>query len=154
MAVATAVFLCVPETDHLKGVALLLLGLALIEVVAVEVLPFMWHALALTVVLWAGLWGATGRSGAVVGAVFAGWVFVLPGLLASTTGPAPETGAGVRRLHATCAIAAIAAVVVARTGALGSALKPALLWAAAMAVGSALIALLVVRGGTPPHRPR
>lgn len=154
LAATATVFLCVPETDHLKGVAVLLAGMALLEVAAGEVLPFGWHALGLTVVIWAGLWGATGRPGAVVGAVFAGWVFVLPAVIPLSTGPASTPGSGVRRLRAAFVIAAIAAVVVARTGALGSVLLPALYWAAAMASGSTLIALLVVRSGRPRRRPR
>lgn len=150
LCATAAVFLCVPETDHLKGVALLLAGLTLLELAAGEVLPFGWHTLGLTVVLWAGMWGATGRHGAVVGAAFAGWVVVLPAMVATRTDPT-TTGRGRQRLGAVCAVAAIAALVVARTGALGSTLWRALSWAGAMAAGSALIAVVLVRCGTRPH---
>jgi len=154
LCATAAVFLCVPETDQLKGVALLLAGLALLELTAGEVLPFGWHALGLMVVLWAGLWGATGRHGAVVGAAFAGWVVVLPAMVASCTRPTNTTSTGRQRLGAVCVVAAIATLVVARTGALGSTLWPALWWAGAMATGSALIALVLVRCGTRRHPPR
>ncbi|MEY4174559.1 MAG: hypothetical protein RI900_1724 [Actinomycetota bacterium] len=149
LAVVGAVFLCVPETDHLKGVALLLIGVAAVEVLADEVLPFGWHAFILVVVLWAGLWGASGRSSAVVGAVFAGWVLLLPALISAAGGYATPP-----RRTAVCVISVLAATVVARTGALDPTLRPAVVWAAAAAVGSLLSSLVLVRVGTPTPRRR
>ena len=45
------VYLCVPETDQLKGVALLVVGVALVELVSSEALPFAWHAMVMVTVL-------------------------------------------------------------------------------------------------------
>ena len=149
LLVTAAAYLCVPETDQFKGVALLVVGIGLLEVTSREVLPAMWHGALLAVVLWAGLFGATGRGSAVVGAVFAGWVIVLPALgMAVTSGSSPRT-----HIVVACGAAA-ASVPVARPGALATTVRPALAWSVAAASGSALMALLLLRRGRPPHHSR
>ena len=145
---ATAVtYLCVPETDHLVGVVLLLSGIYVLELVADEPLPIGWHAGLFGVVLWAGVWGAQWRDSAVVGAVFAGWVIVLPALVGSGPRQVPE-----RTTLALSAVATAGAGVVARTGALGASTSAAVLWAVAISVVSIVIALVLVRVGTRSPR--
>lgn len=142
LVVATAAYLCVPETDQFKGVALLVVGLGLVELVGREVLPMAWHGALLTVVLWSALYGATGRASAVVGAVFAGWAIVLPALGWTLASRRP------RRLHSAVAtIACVAALVVARTGALDRQVRPAAIWATAAGAASAVMALLLLQPG-------
>lgn len=149
MAAATATYLCVPETDHMKGVALLLVGMFAIEAVAAEALPAGWHGLMFAVVLWAGLWGGHWRDSAVVGAVFAGWVLVLPALVARSRRTVTR-----RRRLMVIAVAAAGTGVVARTGALANSLRPALMWTVAVTVASGVTALALVRVGRPrPRRP-
>lgn len=149
LAAAAATYLCVPETDQFKGVALLLLGVGLVEVVSREVLAPAWHALLFAVVLWAGLVGATDRGSAVVGAVFAGWVLVLP----AATWRLPGTRS-TRRHKGVAGLGTVAALVVARTGALGAHVRPAVIWSLAAAGVSVVMALLWLRLGTRQHPER
>lgn len=147
LAIAGAMYLCVPETGHLPGVALLVLGVGLLEFVGAAALPLGWHTLALGTVLVAGMWGAQWRDSAVVGAVFAGWVLVLPALMSLVWRSAPTWAR-----WATASVAVAASVVVSRTGALGARTLPALAWACGAAAASGLSAL-ALRAGTPArHR--
>jgi hypothetical protein len=145
LAAATATYLCVPETDQFKGVALLMIGVGLVEFASREVLPLGWHAALFAVVLWAGLFGATGRASAVVGAVFAGWVLVLPAATAVDGHEPTRRCAGL-----VAGVAIIAALLVARTGALADHVRPALTWSLAAAGISTVTAWLLLR----PCRPR
>ena len=133
LAALAAVYLCVPETDQLKGVALLVLGVAALELASSETLPFVWHGLLVVTVLWAGLWGAQTRHSAIVGAVFAGWVFALPAITSRLTHSTSLSGRA-----AVCGAAAAAALVMARTGGLAHSTRTALGWAAVVA-GASLV---------------
>ena len=73
-----AIYACVPETsDQMFHVAALLVVLGTTEVALSSRLPWWVHSATVGVVAWAGLYGSSGRSSAVVGAVFALWPFVL-----------------------------------------------------------------------------
>lgn len=135
--VAGAVYGCVPETDQLKGVGLLVLGVLLVELVAQERLPLGWHAAVTATTFWAAVFGASGRGSAVVGAAFAWWPFVLVAMF-----PRRETlasGAGVA-----------AAWLVARTGAIQPSTPPA--WWAVLLWGG--LSLVVTWAGSSPWASR
>ena len=135
-----AVYGCVPETDHILPTATLVAGLMALEIVSGEHLPLGWQVGIIALVLWAGLYGATGRESAVVGALFGAWPVLLGPLVAKVTHlvRAPEpvrwfvtaTGAG-------------AALIVARTGALQPTVEPALRAVAVWGTASLAVALLL-----------
>jgi hypothetical protein len=131
---AVAIYGCVPETDQMVAVGLMIVGLLAIELVTgVRSPPFV-HALAAAIVLWSGLYGATGRGSAVVGTWFAFWPLALVALVTLLAGP-------VRPLVRVVigAIGGIAALAVARTGGIDPATGPALV-AVAVAVPVSLAA--------------
>lgn len=144
IGVTAAIFGCVPETDHLDE-----LIIALAAVVAIELLAGRpsgrWLAAAeTTIVLAAGLYGATGRDSATVGAWFAFWPLALValGFLASSimrdrfrVGPA-------RRILIEI-IGLAAAIWVARTGALQATVEPAIRSVAIAAPVSIALAAVV-----------
>lgn len=136
-----AVYGCVPETDQVVGVAMFVAMVALVELVASEYLPFGWQLGIIGAVLWAGLYGATGRQSALVGALFGAWPVVL-GPLVALLSRLRRASLGVR--WAVAAMGTGAALVVARTGALATTIGPALrsvaLW------GSASLAVSVLLG--------
>ena len=117
--VAGAVYGCVPETDQLKGVGVLVLGILLVELAAQQRLPLGWHTVVTATVFWAGVFGASGRGSAVVGAAFSLWPFVVVAI--SPRRGTLASGAG-----------GAAAWLVARTGAIQPSTSPAwwsvLLW--------------------------
>ena len=99
------------------------------------------HAVAVGIVLWSGLYGATGRESAIVGALFAFWPLVLVVIVCHWPGraqPRPMT----RWIIGL--IGGIAAVAVARTGALEPTIGPALLAVAIALPASLAVALVVV----------
>ena len=140
LAWLAAVYACVPETDQVIGVGILVVVVAMLEFVAEEYLPFGWHLGIIGVVLWAGLYGATARQSALVGALFGAWPVAFVPLVAvlSPLGRAPLwlrvvlSGIGVG-----------AALVVARTGALATTIDPALravaFWGSASLAASVLL---------------
>jgi hypothetical protein len=91
-------------------------------------------------VLWSGLYGATGRESAIVGALFAFWPLVLVVLVCHRPGR-PQPRPVVR--WAVGLIGGIAAVAVARTGALEPTIGPALVAVAIALPASLAVALLV-----------
>ncbi len=98
------------------------------------------HVVAIGIVLWSGLYGATGRESAIVGALFAFWPLVLVVVVCHWPGrpqPVPVT----RWIIGL--IGGVAAVAVARTGALQPTIGPALLAVAIALPSSLAIALLV-----------
>lgn len=146
LAWLAAVYGCVPETDHVIGVAMIVAGIAALEFVASEYLPFGWQLGIIGVVLWAGLYGATGRQSALVGSLFGAW----PVLLGPTISMLPQLR---RAPHwvpwAVAAIGTAAALAVARTGALATTIEPALrdvaFWAAASLTVSVALAWVAAR---------
>ena len=135
-----AVYGCVPETDHVLPVAMLVAMVVALELVSGEYLPFGWQVGTIGLVLWAGLFGATGRQSAVVGALFGAWPVLLGPLTAKVTHlvRAPEP---VR--WSVTAIGAGAALIVARTGALQPTVEPAVRAVAVWGTASLALALML-----------
>ena len=138
---AIAIYGCVPETSNqMPAIGVMLASLFLIELVAREPSAPIVHAVAAAIVLWSGLYGATGRESAIVGALFAFWPLVLVVIVCHWPGrdlPRPVTRWVIGL------IGGIAAVAVARTGALEPTVGPALL-AVAIALPLSLAVALAV----------
>src|SRR5690606_9281777 len=71
LCAATAAYGCVPETDPLVRLAVVPAIAALVELARRRSVAFVWSWAAVTLVLWAGVHGATGRDSALVGALVA-----------------------------------------------------------------------------------
>jgi hypothetical protein len=126
-----AIYCCVPETDQIPQVVFAVVVLIALELAADRPMPW-WLVLAVVgLVMWSGLFGATGRESALVGALFAAWPLVL--VLAGVGSPVVAAGVG-----------SVAAVAVARTGALQPTVRPALV-AVAVAVFVSLGVISLVR---------
>jgi hypothetical protein len=131
---ALAIYACVPKTGHMPTIGLLIAGLFLAEVATGNRSHWIVHLLATAIVLWSGLYGATGRGSAIVGSLFAFWPIVLVGLASLIAGPLrPATR------WAVGAIGGAAAIAVARTGGIEPTTGPALV-AVAIAVPVSLLA--------------
>lgn len=139
---ATAVYGCVPETDQMPEVAMLLLAGAAIEQLRRRPLPAPALLAAWGVLAWSALYGATGRPSALLGGLFA----LLPPLTAAVVG-----GRDARCSAFVGALWVGAAVAVARTGGISPRSAPAVLAVAIGAlVAGSLSALLWRRWPTPP----
>lgn len=147
LAWLAAVYGCVPETDHVIGVAMIVAGIAALEFVASEYLPFGWQLGIIGAVLWAGLYGATGRQSALVGALFGAWPVLLGPLVARLS---PRRRAPLWARWAAAAIGTGAAFAVARTGALAPTIGPAL--RAVAFWGSLSLTISVVLGWVADRR--
>ncbi len=132
-----AIYCCVPETDQIPQVAFAVVVLLTIEVAADRPLPWWLVVPVLGWVLWSGLSGATGRDSALVGTLFAAWP-----LLVVLAGVGSPLVAG--------AVGSIAAVAVARTGALQSTGRPALV-AVAIAGTTSLVLIGLVGAMSRSH---
>jgi hypothetical protein len=150
-AAALATYLCVPETDQMSTIGLMTVGLLLIELVTRQRSAPIVIAAGAAVVLWSGLYGATGRDSAIVGAIFALWpVVIVPivALIRPVLRARPEPVA-----WAIALIGAVAAVAVARTGALQPTVRPAIVAVAIVAPISLAFGLLLASWPQPQaHR--
>ena len=128
--VAAAIYGCVPETDQMGAMGVLVVGCLLLELITRRRLGVVVHLAVAGVLLWAGLYGASGQDRAVVGALFAFWPAVIVPLIAlvwpsllSRPEPVRWTIAG---------LGGAAALIVARTGAIqpdvDSALRSVAIW--------------------------
>lgn len=151
LAWVAAIYACVPETDQVLAVALLAAGLAAVEVASHERLGFGWWLVVVTVVLWCGLFGATGRSSAVVGVLFGAWPLVIGPLVALAV-PAGLVPVPARWL--VVAGASVAALAVARSGALEPTVGPAVTAVAAWGGATLLFGLAVAVVSARRARPR
>jgi hypothetical protein len=140
LAALVAVALCVPETGHLAIAAIMPVGVVVAEVLARRQLGVEWYAVAAASVLWAGLFGATGRSSALIGALFAWWAVALLPLVHAVR----PVGSGMAAI-AVAAIAAVAVVAMARTGGIAATAAPAWIAAAIAAAVSFGVAVVIVR---------
>ena len=158
-----ATYCCVPETDQIPQVAAVVVIAVVVEVGARRSLPW-WVTSALYAwVVWAGLFGATGRVSALVGALFAVWPFVLVPVACALV-PAMWSGGDrslvgtlpmgrlrvgwmpVGRLPVPAVVAAVgcaATVAVARTGALEPVQRPAVV-AVVVAVAATTVVAVVI----------
>ena len=153
LAWLAAVYGCVPETDHVLSVGLIVAGLAVLEFVADEYLPFGWQLGIIGAVLWAGLYGATGRQSALVGALFGAWPLLLGPFVAMVS--RRRTPHWVPWVVAT--VGTGAAFAVARTGALATTIGPALrataFWGSASLAVSVALAWVAARRQPFSDRP-
>jgi hypothetical protein len=154
-ATTAAVYGCVPETDQIPPIGVFVVALVLVEVVTRRRLRLSWHAGASLLVLWAGIYGATGRPSALVGALFAWWPVVIVPLAAAAL-PALAVASREPTRWLIAAVGSVAALAVARTGALQPTIEPALVAAAIATAASAaaVVGLAFVGcgagGQTPP----
>ncbi|MEQ1701030.1 MAG: hypothetical protein ABMA25_13030 [Ilumatobacteraceae bacterium] len=139
---AAAVYGCVPETDQLRDVAVVLAAGAVAEWVRGVPLPAPAFAAAWGLVAWSALFGATGRPSALIGGLFALVAPLAAGAAAAARrGDLAIVGVGLAW--------AVVALVVARTGGIAMTTPPA--WTAA-AVGAAVaggVSALFWRRGRP-----
>jgi hypothetical protein len=139
---AAAVYGCVPETDQMRDVAVVVLAGAVAEWVRGEPLPAPAYTAAWGLVAWSAMYGATGRPSAVVGGLFA---LVAPLAAGAVAARGHRTIVGVGLAWASVAL------VVARTGGISMSTAPAVSAALVGAVvAGALSAGLVLRSRRRP----
>lgn len=134
---AGAVYLCVPETDQLREVAVVTVGGAVAEMLLRRRLPVPAVVAAGALVLWGALFGAVGRPSAMVGGLFAVLPVVVVAVVAARCSRV--------RLVIVAAVWVAAAAVMARTGGLAHSLTDALLAAVACAAAAALGSAVLCR---------
>jgi hypothetical protein len=137
---AGAVYLCVPETDQLREVAVVTVGGAVAEMLLRRRLPVPAVVAAGALVLWGALFGAVGRPSAMVGGLFA----LLPVVAVAVVAVVAARCSRVR-LVIVAAVWVAAAAVMARTGGLAHSLTDALLAAVACAAVAALGSAVLCR---------
>jgi len=142
-AASVAIYGCVPETDQMPTIWVLTFGAAIAEVVAHRRMPDGLLFVLGAMVMWSGLYGATGRNSAIVGALFAFWPVAIVPLVALVRPKLRGRPEVVQWVIA--GIGAVAAVAVARTGAIEPTIGPALLAVAIAGPVSFALALLAER---------
>ncbi len=140
---AAAVYGCVPETDQMREVAVVVAAGGIAEVLTRHRLPTPALLAAMGFVEWSALYGATGQGRALVGGLFA-----LTPLIAVAV--VTTVGTGAKRAaplpYAVVVVWVATALVVARTGGIATSLTPAVTAAAVGGVvTTAISAALVVR---------
>jgi hypothetical protein len=139
-----AIYLCVPETDQVPVAAILPVVVVVLELVGRRQVGLEWYAVAAASVLWAGMFGATGRQSALVGALFAWWAVALLPLVCALR-PLPAGRVGTWLGVAVASIGAVAAMVMARTGGIADGGSEAWIAAVTLGVVSLIVSLVVVR---------
>jgi hypothetical protein len=151
LVVTAAIYGCVPETDHLPGIAVALAVLLLVELMTRHRLHGMANLAVAGVLVWAVFHGAAGRDRAIVGGLFAFWPVVIVWIVAVGHPGLMRRPEPVRWAVAACGGAA--ALIVSRTGALDPGWAPALrsiaLWAPASLAAAALVAATTTPFGSP-----
>lgn len=137
----TASYLCVPETDHLLRVAVVVAIATLAAALARRRVPLIVLALVAAYVLWAGVFGSAGRASALVGAFVAWWPVVLLPLMAWWRPALAGASLWVRGL--VVVVGGAASIGVARTGALEPTVAPALA-ATAIALPASLVVAVAI----------
>lgn len=137
-----AMFACVPETNHVGWIAIAPATLAAIELRRGRRVSSVWLLGVAHLVWWAGVYGATGRESALVGAWFAWW----PTFVAAAMSPWVGRLRSPHWLTATVVMTplVVATVLVARTGALEPTVDPALAAVGIAAPASTALAALVL----------
>ena len=141
---AAAIYACVPETDQMLAVSCSAGIVVVLEGVWRRPLPIVWHASTMSLVLWSGLYGATGRQSALVGALFA--CLPLPILFAcNALCSRLRTGHEFWR-WCILGLVALTSVAFARSGGIAATTRPALtwlvVWSGATVAGAAVICLV------------
>jgi hypothetical protein len=163
MCACAATYACVPETDQIPQVALVAAAALVVHLITNAIgRPVHWllHVVVAAWVLWAGIFGATGRQSALIGALYSWWPFVLLLVVAHRLPPTlglwrrldPAARRTTRRAALTwwevAAVAAVATAAVARTGALEPTVRPAVVAVVIATVASVLLTLpLLARRG-------
>jgi hypothetical protein len=147
-----AIYGCVPETDHLPQIGVVLAGFGALEIGSRRSRGIVWHALAATLVLWAAVFGAVGHDRAFVGGLFAFWPTVLVAVVALVVPRFVRAAPAARAAVFVCG--GVAALVVARTGALEVGRTKAARSAAVTGVASLVAALLIAFVATRARRSR
>ncbi|MEX2625965.1 MAG: hypothetical protein WD225_03720 [Ilumatobacteraceae bacterium] len=150
VAPVTASYLCVPETDQLLRVAVVVAVVTLAAALARRRVPLIVLALLAAYVLWAGVFGSAGRASALVGALVAWWPVVLLPLMGWWR-PA-LAGASIWARGLVVVIGAAASIAVARTGALEPTLTPALAATAIALPASLAVAVAITALATRARR--
>lgn len=133
---AGAVYLCVPETDHLREVAVVVAAGGVAEVLLRRRLPSVALVAATALVEWAALFGATGRPSALAGGLFA---------LTPVVAVAMARRGSWWHAPAVAAVWLVAAGAMARTGGVADSLSTAVVAAAGCVTAAALVTAAVVR---------
>ncbi|MFM8266419.1 MAG: hypothetical protein ACKOA2_00125 [Ilumatobacteraceae bacterium] len=130
---------CVPETSQLVWVGLAVAVLGALELGAHRCMPW-WGAVA-AAVAWGAMSGGRYRDGALVGAVFAWWPWVLMAIASALAPPGRAVRVGVLA----AGVGTAAALVVARTGGLGVSAGGAIVAACVAVVVSVPVLAVVLR---------
>jgi len=139
---AVAVYGCVPETDQMREVGVVVVAGVAVEWLRRTPLPAPAVVAAWGLVAWSVLYGATGRPSALVGGLFA---LVAP----LAAGLAARRGAAVALVIG--GVWSVAAVVVARTGGIEPTLHPAVVAAVSAAVIAGAVSAVVWRRWPSPR---
>jgi len=141
---AGAGYLCVPENDQYRPLIVMLAVVVVLQrLVGPRSFVGLW-TIVMAAVLGAGLFGATGRQSALIGACFAVAVMGLPALVARAR---PSFVPTVWARWALGVLPTAAAVVVARTGALSRSPWPAVVAVVLTSLGLLVVTAAVVRYG-------
>ncbi len=153
LSAAVAIYGCVPETDQMREVGFTVALIVLIEVVRWRPLPTVWHACGAALVGWSGLYGATGRESALIGALFA--LGAIP-LLHSVERLAAQRARTLseRTRWFVLGAASVSAVVMARTGGIAMNTATALRWLALWTAVEGACCALAVTVLTMPNNSR
>jgi hypothetical protein len=145
--VAAAIYGCVPETDQMPTIGVLVGVVFAFEVVTRRQLAPVIHVGVAGVVLWSGLYGAAGQERAIAGTLFAFWPAAIVPLMAIAWPPLLRRPEPVRWTIAACGGAA--ALIVSRTGALDPGWAPALrsvaIWGPLSLIAAAVLVALTDR---------
>lgn len=141
---AAAVYGCVPETDQMRDVAVVVAAGAVAEWLRGVPLPAPAYTAVWGLVAWSALFGATGRPSAVVGGLFALVAPVAAGAMAAMAARGDRVIVGVGFAWA------LAGLVVARTGGIATSAAPAVLAAAVGAAAAGSVSALLWYRGRPP----
>ena len=141
---AAAIYGCVPETSNqMPLIGALVTMLMVVEVLYCRQVHIGFHGLVAAMVLWSGIYGATWRQSALIGALFAMWPIVIVPLVWLVMRRLDRVAEPVRWVIA--GLGSAAAVAVARTGALQHTGVPAVV-AVAVWGGVSLLASLTLAG--------
>ncbi len=149
---AAAIYGCVPETSNQMP----LIGALVTMLMAVEVLyrrqvHIGFHGLVAAMVLWSGIYGATWRQSALIGALSAMWPIVIVPLVWIVMRRLDRVVEPVRWVIA--GLGSAAAVAVARTGALQHTGRPAVVAVAVWGGLSLVVALAIAAAAPRPSHP-
>ena len=140
-----AIYGCVPETDQIPDVGMVIAAVAMIEIVTRRAMGVGWYSVACGLILWAGVFGATGYDRAFIGSFMAFWPVVLFGLVIRAFPRVRNSPVVVQLIF--WVLGGAAALVVARTGALENGRRPAAvdsIRAVSVSAGASIVVAVIV----------